>query len=728
MLGGWDCLCLMPSVRSQALSHVQVAPCGSHGMQLLRQPGLQSLIQQAQAASQPASRLASHAKDNRASPAPSCPTPISQRSTGKQAYEGSQRSQVPPKDMAPKQAASAPLLLAPATEPEHPPLLRGMLLVPELRTNSAFGSTGAAVLPARSDQGVQQESDNKAGAASAQDASGHPGTSSNCEACSGSLATRSAGEAGALHAELQPPIEPSLYSLEQLQGGLKQTPAASKQLASSGHSPGSRSRAGRTRRLSAAQALFPEIQSRLPPLGFAMAGYTDMYDFPEAALAVADSFLRDAPSLERPEGPAMPAANQAGMQRAAAHDVGAHPAAPLPRGRGPSASAAARDSKPGATGVSTPGALAEAGTAADALLPEGPHMPGTAAGRPAAVAQETEQRSCRSSVTPHKTGARDMHGEEDSLRPQQQRERHQRGTQSRAEQPACRVDIIAANTKAGASMATATASDSDSSQAAHESQAGMTIPIRSGCGTVAAQQGGTYGEDDFGRSRGVASAQVGLSARCDAGSKQQPQMSSPNLGLDVLAAAASAVGAVPIGRAVRGRGQPVARTSGGQFVSGRTPSAPDQVAAAAVTPGRKRKALKAADPAYSPSKKQKPVAPAVTSTPSRSTPRKGKPGRPKTPGKAGNRPASTASPVRNGARQRQEGSDKSPQADSSSVEDVPQQTLRSPGTGKDRTNSRTYKTPSTSGRRVAATSSNGTPQLRDRAGVAEKSAKPWWVV
>ena len=720
-----DSLCLMPSARSQALSHVQVAPCSSsaaHGMQLSGQPGLQSLVQQAQAASRPASRLASQAKGSRASPAPSCPTPISQRNTGKQAYEGSQLKHGFPKDVAPKQAASAPLLLAPASEPGSPAPLRGVLLVHELRTNSALGSTGVAALPAWSDQGAQQESGNKAGAAPAQAASTHPSGSSNHEACSGSLATRSAGGFGGLHAEQQTPLEPSLCSLEQPQEGLKQAPAASKHLASSGHSP------GRNGRLSAAQALFPEIQSRLPPLGFAMAGYTDMYDFPEAALAVADSFLRDAPSLERHEGPAKPAADQAVMQHAAAGDVEAPPAAPLLRSRDPLASAPARDSNPGAAGISTPGALAETGTAAGALIPEGPHVPGAAAGRPAAVAQETEQRSCRSSVTPHKTGTRDIRGEEDSLRPQQQRERHQRDMQSRAEEPACRGEPRAATTEAGTSMATATGSDSDSSQAAHESQAGVTIPIRSGHGTVAAQQGGTSGEDEFGRSRGGASAQMGLSVRCDPQSKQQPQMSSHNSSLDVLAAAASAVGAVPNGRAGRGRGQPVARSPGGRFVSGRPPRAPDQVAAGAITPGRKRKALKAADSAYSPGKKQKPAAPAVISTPSRATPRKGKPGRPKTPGKAGSRPASAASPVRDGAKRRQEDSDTSPQADGSSFRDAPQQTLRSPGTGKERTISRTFKTPSTSGRRAAATSSGGTPQLRDRASVADKSAKPWWVV
>ena len=52
----------------------------------------------------------------------------------------------------------------------------------------------------------------------------------------------------------------------------------------------------------AKQALFLEIQSRLPPRLPGQAGYTDVYDFPDSVLAVADSFLRDAPaSQEQPD-------------------------------------------------------------------------------------------------------------------------------------------------------------------------------------------------------------------------------------------------------------------------------------------------------------------------------------------------------------------------------------------------------------------------------------------
>ena len=705
--------------------NVQVAPCGKEaaaGRQQLEQLGLQSLVQQARAASRTASRLASHARDSRASPAPSCPTPITQRAAGKQAYEGSQCTQDLPKDRASKQAASAPLLLAPMTEPRSAPSLRDMLLMHGLRTNSALGSTGAAIIPGRSEQALQQESSNKAATASAQAAAAPARRSGHHGGRSGSLATQSAAASGGLDVGLHSPPASSLHSLEQPQRGSKQAPAASKQLASSVQSPGSRGRAGRSGRLSAAQALFPEIQSRLPPVSFAMAGYTDAYDFPEGALAVADSFLRDAPSLDRPEGSAMPYVGQAMMRSStAAGGVEAQSAASLHRSTDPSPSDAVRGSNPGPTGTSALAPPAEIG--AGALVLEGPHVQAGAAGRPAAVAQETEQRSCRSSVTPHKTGTRDTNGEEDSLRLQQQREPNQRHAKHA---PARGDDSRAENAQAsGTSMATATASDSDSSQAAHDSQAGVAIPIKSADATATAQQGGTSGEADYGRSPGGSSVQRELNARCDHDRRQQPQMSSPNSGLDVLAAAASAVGAVPKGRA--GRGLPVARSPGGNAVSGWRGKVPDQAAAAGATPGRKRKAHRDTGPSNSPDKKQRPHAAAV-STPSKATPGRGKRGRPKTPSKARNRPASAASPLPNGIRRRQEASDTFPQRDCSSFEDAPQHPLRSPGAGNDRTTSRTYKDPSRVGKGGAAPPSRETLQLRDRASIAEKGAKPWWVV
>ena len=635
-------------------------------------------------------------------------------------FEGSQRTQDLLKGSAPKQATSAPLLLAPAVA-ESPPSLKDMLLVQELRANSALGSTGAALLPARSEQGLQQASSNQAGPASAQAAAAQAPGSSHHTPCSDSLVTRSAGVVGGLHAELQPPLESSLYSLEQAQDGSKQACAAPTQPAGSVHSPGSRDRAGRNFRLSAAQALFPEIQSRLPPVSFAMAGYTDMYDFPEGALAVADSFLRDAPSLERPERPAMPAENTANTQSAAAAvEAGAHPAASLHHSRDPSASTAGRATHPGAFDVLAPEALAETGAAAGASPPEGPRSQRAAASRPAAVAQETEQRSCRSSGTPHKTGTRDTHADGDSLRLQQQCEHSQAGMQSRPEQASIHGDDCRApDTKAGSS---------DSSQAAHESQAGVTIPIRSADATTTAQHGGTSGEDEYGRSPGGSAVVREMSARRDLDSKQQPQISNPNSGLDVLAAAASAVGAVPNGRAGRGRGPLVAGTPARNAVLSRTRKAPEQIVTAGATPGRKRKALKEADPSFSPDKKQRPGSAAVISSPSKATPSKRKPGRPKTPSKAGSRPASAASPVRNGAKKGQGASTVSTQPYNGSLANPALRPLGSLGTGKERTISSIYRTPSRAAQRLAAVSNRDTPQLRDRASIAEKGAKPWWVV
>ena len=701
---------------------MQVAPLSKSAasMQQLKQLGLKSLIEQAQAASWPASRLGSRSRDSRASPAPSCPTPISQRDAGKPAFEGSQRTQDLLKGRIPKQATSAPLLLATA-QAESPQSLKDMLLMHELRANSALGSASAALLPARSEQGLQQASSNQAGAASAQAAAVHPLGSSHHTPCSDSLATRSAGVAEGLHAEVQPPLDSSLYSLEQPQDVSKKDPAAQKQPASSVHSPGSRGRAGRNGRLSAAQALFPEIQSRLPPVSFAVAGYTDMYDFPEGALAVADSFLRDAPSLERPEQPAMPAEAPAHVQStAAAGDAEAHLAASLHRSRDPSGSTAGRAKHNGATGVSVHKALAETGAAAGASPSEERQPLAPVASRPAAVAQETEQRSCRSSVTPHKTGTRDMQADGDSMRLQQQGEHSQRGMQRAAEQASIHGDECRApNTKTGSS---------DSSQAAHESQAGVTIPIRSADAIATAQQAGTSGEDEYVRSPGDSIANRETSARHDPESKQQPQISNPNSGLDVLAAAASAVDKLPNGRAGRGRGQPLGRTPARNVVSGKTRNAPDQAAKAGATPGRKRKALREADPSFSPEKKQRPGSAAVRDTPSKATPSKRKPGRPKTPSKAGSRPASPASPVRGGAKKAQDASVTSTQPYNTSLANPTQRRLGSPGTGKERTISSIYKTPSTAGKRLAAVSGRGTPQLRDRASIAEKGAKPWWVV
>ena len=171
----------------------------------------------------------------------------------------------------------------------------------------------------------------------------------------------------------------------------------------------------------------------------------------------------------------------------------------------------------------------------------------------------------------------------------------------------------------------------------------------------------------------------------------------------------------------------MARTPGRAAVSGRRGKVPDQAAADGATPGRKRKPPKDAGPFGTSDKRQRPHT-AAASTASKATPGKGKRGRPKTPSKARSGPASPASPLPNGIKREQGATASFPEADLGSREDTPQHTLRSPGTGNERTTSRTYKTSSRAGKVGAAPSSRESLQLRDRAFIAEKGAKPWWVV
>jgi len=220
-----------------------------------------------------------------------------------------------------------------------------------------------------------------------------------------------------------------------------------------------------------------------------MAGYTDVYDFSEGALAVADSFLRDAPSPEQASRPAMPAAHWNRVQALQFADTKASSAALGRLRTDPSPGRSMAGAEEGTAGQLTSGAAAETGAAAENSAPERPHGQSAAAARPTAVPQDTEQRSGRSSVTPHKAGTRDTRGEETSFR-QQQPEGDQGVVQNRSSH------VRAGSGNAGAADAELAdpGTDSDASQAAHETQAGVPIPVNTPDATVTVQQGGTSGE------------------------------------------------------------------------------------------------------------------------------------------------------------------------------------------------------------------------------------------
>ena len=149
---------------------------------------------------------------------------------------------------------------------------------------------------------------------------------------------------------------------------------------------------GRCQRQAGAGALFQEIASRLPPAGGGAAGYTDVYDFPEGALEVADGFLRDAPASEQP------GSNAAAEAAAIAQE---HTAVPLAAaGRGLSQQGVGLERQPS-------GALQPDRTDFQHEAASHSAAPAAAAPAPVTAVQETEQRSCRSSVTPHKAGMRD---------------------------------------------------------------------------------------------------------------------------------------------------------------------------------------------------------------------------------------------------------------------------------------------------------------------------------
>ena len=114
----------------------------------------------------------------------------------------------------------------------------------------------------------------------------------------------------------------------------------------------------------------------------------------------------------------------------------------------------------------------------------------------------------------------------------------------------------------------------------------------------------------------------------DGRKQQQRPLSSPSLGLDMLAAAASRVGAVPGNRAGAASASPTAR--GGAALPAKKQKVPN-VPNGAGAPGRKQRAG-TADTAAAPA------------TPSKGQPKDATAARPKTPGKARPSPAKAASP------------------------------------------------------------------------------------
>ena len=436
----------------------------------------------------------------------------------------------------------------------------------------------------------------------------------------------------------------------------------------------------------AKQALFLEIQSRLPPRLPGQAGYTDAYDFPDSVLAVADSFLRDAPaSQEQPELGAAPALSDAGAHAcsaaaaateaatssaphssagaclpppvavagtgghmasrapvvcAAAHASPQHAAAADRSNRAEPSSglrqrqktlsaaheaalrAAAQHALPAPRkglapsrqmqgGLASTGAASAAAAAASAVT-GGPDM-----------VRDLAERSCRSSVTPHKAESRGGNAGEnfvDSRKPG----------------------------SAGAHMALQQPGGySNSSQAAHESQAGISVSVRPVDVCVPAASHGAPGGAEHER-------------RGDHDNRQQPklQMGSPSRGLDMLAAAASRLGGVP--KHVAKAAQQAKRTGAAASPAGKT-AKPSRPSAPPASPSQKRKFTMDVNALHSPTKKQR--SNAVSST-NKSIPvspgkvQQHKAARPKTPTKA------RASPGIRSPRSRQqpEGSGSRPQS------------------------------------------------------------------
>ena len=595
--------------------YVQVVPymgSAAPGTQQAKPTGLQALMQHAASAA----RRAPAVRDSRASPAPSCPTPISQRPAGAKTYEEAHQGVRPSKLGAPpKQALSAPVLLAQPLMLESPASIA--LLASRQEVQAAEGSRAAADARSDAEHSVHNASAGKAVAASAAGdvtatatatLSAQAGEASHDGDAHGSCAQHSATENGTLGAALH---TTSVHSLPGLGdpcdafGQRVDSEIQQQARGSHGAKSGAKSRSGKSVQQGAAQLLFPELHSRLRPFAYTPAGYSDTYDFPEGALAVADSFLRDAPSSEQPELPGMPAElpSVPATEHASPSTIGAALAAAAEAARARAAEAPCQLSGPPLTADAGGGLVADSisrppQALATALTPERPPAQETAAARAPVQAQETEQRSGRSSVTPHKAGAR-------------------------------------------AEMET----DSNSSQAAHESQAGISIPVRAKGQAGTLPNGSSPGSEAHVESRAGTAVQQAQNGRTNHDRGPQQNVSSPSRGLDVLAAAASAVDTapqqeLPIAETPKRRGRPQ-----NVPLTGRKGRAPHQVTPAGATPGKKRRAPSWVDVVGSPARKLKSDTTGAPATPSAS----GKPGRLKTPGRPRATAAGSASPVKKGA-------------------------------------------------------------------------------
>lgn len=436
----------------------------------------------------------------------------------------------------------------------------------------------------------------------------------------------------------------------------------------------------------AKQALFLEIQSRLPPRLPGQAGYTDVYDFPDSVLAVADSFLRDAPaSQEQPDlgaalavsdvgipacsaaaaateaatssAPHNPAeacllppiatvgtgghmASRAAAVSAAAHASPQHAAAADRSNRAEPSSglrqrqktlsaaheaalrAAAQHALPAPRKSLAPSQQMQGGLASTGAASAAAAAASAVTGGPDMV-QALAERSCRSSVTPHKAESRGGKAGENFV---DSRKPGSAGTHMPLQQPG---------------------GYSNSSQAAHESQAGISVSVKPVDVCVPAASYGAPGGVEHER-------------RGDHDNRQQPrlQMGSPSRGLDMLAAAASRLGGVPkhVAKAAwQAKHTGSAAAPAGKMAKLSRPSAPP------ASPSQKRKFTKDVNALHSPTKKQR--SNAVSST-NKSIPvspgkvQQGKAARPKTPTKA------RASPKIGSPRSRQqpEGSSSRPQS------------------------------------------------------------------
>ena len=691
---------------------MQVAPCGvkDASAQQPRPCSLHSLVQHVAAAAQSRARPT---RDSRAAPTPSCPTPIQHcRGTDEAPAAAGRCMEAALASSNLQQAISAPQLqVAGALVLDSPPSVGDAQPASAAEAARGAGTAHAwatanpslhcesssivqAPLLAQAEQARKVSADESVRAPNT--AGGFleagPAAASQPEQHSPGLAHQpQEQETGCGHgmsdAGLNEATLPWLHSAQQAARGPQQAAEQSveQQMDSAcAVSAVARSEKGRSG-AGAKQVLFLEIQSRLPPRLPGQAGYTDVYDFPDSVLAVADSFLRDAPaSQEQPEVGAMPALSDAGIHACSAAAVAATEAAtssvphgpaeaclPPPIARaGTGAHMASQAAAVSATAhASTQHAAAVERTdraepsrglrrrqmalsaaheaalraAAQHASPapcenpaslrqmQGGHASTGAASAAAAsaatggpdMAQDAADRSCRSSVTPHKA---DSPGGKASENFADSRELGSAGALVPAQQPGgC----------------------SNSSQAAHESQAGISISVRPTNVSVPATSPGAPRGSEHER-------------RCDHDGRPQPrlQMSSPSRGLDMLAAAASTLGGVPkhMAKAARqAKHAGAAAAPAGQKAKPSWPSAPP------ASPSQKRKATKDVNALHSPTKMQRSSAvisakKAIPVSPGKV--QQGKAARPKTPIKARAAPK-IGSPR---SREQPEGSSSRPQS------------------------------------------------------------------